>query len=80
MAVLTTQERAEVHRDYMRDEHETFGAVTKLNLRAVVDALDDFFESNAAAINAAIPQPARGQLSTAQKSRLVRHVLRRRYG
>ena len=80
MAALTTQERAEVHRDYMRDEHETFGAVTKLNLRAAVDALDDFFESNAAAINAAIPQPARGQLSTAQKSRLVRHVLRRRYG
>ena len=28
MAVLTTQERAEVHRDYMRDEHWTFGAVT----------------------------------------------------
>lgn len=80
MAALTTQERADVNAEYMRAETETFGAVTKAQLLAAVAALDEFFETNAAAINTAIPQPARGQLTTAQKSRLVRHVLRRRYG
>lgn len=80
MAALTTQERAEVHGEFMRSEHETFGAVTKAQLRAAVNSLDDFFETNAAAINLAIPLPARSQLTVAQKSRLVRHVLRRRYG
>jgi len=80
MAVLSTQERAGVHAEFMRNETDTFGAVTKADLLAAVNALDDFFESNAAAINAAIPQPARGQLTVEQKSRLVRYVLRRRYG
>ena len=80
MAALTTQERADVNAEYMRAETETFGAATKAQLLTAVAALDEFFETSAAAINTAIPQPARGQLSTAQKSRLVRHVLRRRYG
>ena len=80
MAALTTQERAEVHGEYMRAETGTFGAVAKANLLAAVAALDDYFDGAAGAINSAIPQPARTQLTVAQKSRLVRYVLRRRYG
>lgn len=80
MAVLTPEERAEVHAEYIRNESETFGAVTKADLLAAVNALDAYFDGAASAINTAIPQPARGVLTVEQKSRLVRYVLRRRYG
>lgn len=36
-------------------------SLTKAEFRAPIDALDSFFEANAAAINTAIPQPARAQ-------------------
>lgn len=72
-------------------------AVTKPQLRAAFNALDDYMEANqsaidaaiaagtletlltnnAAAINAAIPQPARGLLGAAQKRFLARAVIRR---
>jgi hypothetical protein len=54
-------------------------AVTKADLRAAVDALDDFLNTNAAAINTAIPQPARGALTTTQKAKLLMFVIRQRY-
>ena len=80
MAVLTDQQRLDGAGDFMRDERTEFGAVTKADLRAAYNALDVFFDTNAAAINNAIPQPARGALTTVQKSRLVRYVIAKRYG
>ena len=58
---------------------EAFGALTKSELRAAVNAIDDYLHTNAATINTAIPQPARGALTTAQKSRLMRLVMRKRF-
>jgi hypothetical protein len=55
-------------------------SVVKADLRAAVDALDTFLDTNATAINNAIPQPARGALSTAQKARLLAYVAMRRWG
>lgn len=81
MAVLTDAARAVVWADTMRqlsNDHEAVG-ITKADLRAAVDALDSFLDSNAAAINSAIPQPARGSLSTSQKARLLMYVIERRY-
>lgn len=81
MAVLTDNSRIEVWAEAMRrfsDNHETLG-LTKADLRAAVDALDTFLNSNATAINTAIPQPARGALTTAQKARLLMLVIQRRY-
>lgn len=82
MAVLSDNERAACWAEYMSDvslARETFGALTKAELRAAVNAIDDFLNTNAAALNSAIPQPARGQLTTAQKARLLVAVVRRRY-
>jgi hypothetical protein len=54
-------------------------SIVKTDLRAAVNAIDAWLSDNAASLNSAIPQPARGALTTAQKSRLLRLVARRRY-
>lgn len=78
MAVLADADRNTLHAELMR---EALGdmAITKPQFRAIVDALDDFFNTNAAAINTAIPQPQRGLLTTPQKARIAAAVLLRRY-
>lgn len=78
MAVLSDPNRAELMADWMRENRSAVG-ITKSDLRASVNALDAFLDTNAAAINAAIPQPARGVLSTAQKAHLLMFVIRQRY-
>lgn len=78
MAVPANADRDTLHAELMR---EALGdmAITKPQFRAVVDALDDFFNTNAAAINTAIPQPQRGLLTAPQKARIAAAVLLRRY-
>lgn len=81
MAILSDDSRREVWADAIRqfsNDREPVG-ITKADLRAAVDALDTFLNSNASAINTAIPQPARGALTTAQKARLLMYVIQRRY-
>lgn len=79
MATLPIQDRADITADVQRTP-ECPGGVTKAQLRAVVDALDDYWEATgAAAANAAIPQPQRGILSARQKAFLFQRVLERRY-
>jgi len=70
---------ADGDQDQADRETGVFGAVTKSDIRAAVNAIDDYLVSNAAAINTAIPQPARGQLTTSQKALLLTYVIRRRY-
>lgn len=82
MAVLTDPQRAAATADWQRDlafRAETCG-ITKADLRAAVNGLDVFLDTNATAINNAIPQPARGALSTKQKARLLMYVIQARYG
>lgn len=81
MATMTTTDRAAVHADFMRDLSRILEpcGVLKADLRAAVDALDQFLSDNAATINTAIPQPARGGLTTVQKARLLMFVIQRRY-
>lgn len=82
MAVLTAQQRAEVRSDFMQALsaiHEQCTGLTKADLLAAVNGLDDYLNTNAAAINSAIPQPARANLSTAQKARLLNLVVTKRY-
>jgi hypothetical protein len=80
MAAMITADRAECHGNYMRnpDVGEVFG-LTKVELRAALDAADDWANTNAAAFNTALPLPARTALSTAQKARLLLWVVRWRY-
>lgn len=62
----------------LMEMHETIG-VTKADLAAAVAGLDSYLDTNAAAINQAIPQPARGALTVKQKARLLMYVIRQRY-
>lgn len=78
MAVLANSDRVEAWALYMREQLGAV-AVTKQDLRAAVDALDDFMDTNAGAINAAIPQPARGGLTISQKAILLMYVVKQRY-
>jgi hypothetical protein len=79
MAVLTDPDRFAVWRDFMQENTAPFGALTKHDLRNAVNAIDQWLQDNAAALNAAIPQPARAQLTTVQKSQLLTAVVRKRY-
>lgn len=81
MAVLSDADRVAVWAEWMRlisADHELCG-ITKADLRAAVNALDDWINANAAAINLAIPQPARSSLTSAQKARLLTLIVTRRY-
>lgn len=77
MAVLSNAERAALWADVMR-QGESF-ALTKADLRAAVDAVDAWADANASSFNSAIPQPARGALTTRQKALLLMFVIRRRW-
>lgn len=82
MAALDSFERASVWGDMMRRLDAlgggAFGGVTKVNLRAAVDAADAWADANAAGFNAAIPQPARGALTAKQKAILLMLVIAKR--
>jgi hypothetical protein len=80
MAVMGSSDRAECWADFMRtpDTGEVFG-LTKADLRAALDAIDQFLSDNASTLNTAIPQPARAALTTPQKARLLIWVVRWRY-
>lgn len=78
MAVLNETDRASVWRSFIQRNLGLSG-LTKAELRAAVDALDDFFDANATAINNAIPLPARTALTSAQKALLLVHVIDQRY-
>jgi hypothetical protein len=54
--------------------------LTKPDIQAAVGAIDDYFDANAAAINAALPQPFRGTASADQKALIVALVAARRGG
>lgn len=76
MAVMDEGTRAACWADFMR---EGGVAISKSELRAAVDALDDWFDANAATLNLVLPVEARTGLTTTQKARLLRAVIARRY-
>ncbi len=81
MAVLSDADRFAIWAQYMSDS----GAVrdplplSKVDLRAAVNAIDVWVDSNLTAFNTAIPQPARSALTTKQKANLLLYVVRRRW-
>jgi len=81
MAQLTDGQRRAAWRELMQElsrDGEPV-AITKQNLLAAAVALDEWFDDNAATLNQAIPQPARGGLTAQQKARLLVAVVRARY-
>lgn len=80
MPLLLDAERAEVCADVQRGQENPGAPLTKAQLRAVVDALDAWWETTGApAANAAIPQPQRGTMNTRQKAYLFMRMLNEKY-
>lgn len=81
MAALPEADRAAIWAEFMRElsaAREPIG-LNKIELRAAFNAVNDWVEANAASLNAAIPQPARSQLTRQQKARLLQMVVRQRF-
>lgn len=65
----------------MLDKDGTLGdTFTKTDLAAAVSAVDDWATANAAAFNAALPQPFRGSATAQQKALLLAFVTMKRTG
>lgn len=79
MAVMSDSDRRICFEEWMRENASPMGAVTKAQLRAAFDGLDAELNAQASAFNAAIPQPARAQLTTQQKAHILMAVIRKRY-
>lgn len=77
---LTAVNRARVLNQWMRENTAPLPAVTKLDLAAALAAMDDWLDANVASFNAAIPQPARAQLTTTMKYEILTYILMRRAG
>jgi hypothetical protein len=84
MANLSDDDRVKVWKEFMAQTsaaHEGFAApLTKADVRAAVDGIDQWLTDNASSGNQAIPQPARSGLSTAQKARLQSIIVLQRWG
>ncbi|HEX6827155.1 MAG TPA: hypothetical protein VF077_12630 [Nitrospiraceae bacterium] len=78
MAVLSDADRAAVAAEFMQ---QATGPLTilKPDVRAAVNGLDDWYNANAAAANQALPQPARSNLSQADKALMSNLIVSKRY-
>lgn len=80
MAMLSTQDRAEIATEGMRDSRlGTLTGMTKAQWRAAVDAADPWPDANTASYNAALPQPACGAMTTPEKTLLLVYVISKRF-
>jgi hypothetical protein len=81
MAVLPDNDRAALWAEFMRNQSAERAEMPllKAELRAAVNAVDAWVDANATAYNTAIPQPARGALTTKQKALLLMFVVSRRW-
>lgn len=73
MAVLSDSDRARLWRGIQRYWSAQLipCGITKADVRAAINAADDWLNANAASYNSALPQPARGTLTTAQKALIL---------
>lgn len=80
--VMTSPERAACTTGYMRELSRIAAAlgVTKAQLRAAVDAADQWCDDNATSFNTALPTAFRNAATNSQKNLLLTYVLRRRNG
>jgi len=83
MAVLTETERAACWAEFMHDPANINAAasgLTKAQIRAAVDATDQWIDDNATSFNNALPAAVRTALAAKQKAILYSIVSLRRYG
>ena len=78
---LTTEERIELWAKFQRHQssERILMSITKSELRAAVDAIDDWVDSVQSSFNSAIPQPARSALTMKQKLKIFMEILNVRW-
>ena len=79
MATLSEEDRVDTWARWMQDNADET-SFTKPELRAAVDATDDWIEANQASFVAALPAPFRTQSSLEQKVQLFTYVTAKRFG
>jgi hypothetical protein len=80
MPVLSEADREEIWNEMVRKNREgEVDSLTKIELRAAINATDDWIVANVASFNAALPLPARTVLTTQQKALMFSYVVRRRW-
>jgi hypothetical protein len=81
MAVMNAAQRQAAVDEFIGDLNRAREpiAVIKADLAAAVAAVDQWASDNAASLNAAIPQPARANLTASQKARILRYVIKQRF-
>ena len=82
MAVLTPDELVILRREVEQSLREAglASSFTKAQLNARIQAIEDWFEANRTSLAQAIDAAAPGNLTVAQKKRLVAHWLRHKFG
>ncbi|MGH2620634.1 MAG: hypothetical protein ACRDHG_08710 [Anaerolineales bacterium] len=78
MAVMGETDRVATWSKWMQDNLIAC-AITKPQLRAAIDAADDWADSNAASFNNALPTAAKNNLTAKQKAFLLALVILRRH-
>ena len=83
MPVLSNDDRDACADEYMHTQKartgQNAGNTTKHDDRALIDALDDWLDANAAAANQAIPAAIRSEYTPQQKALGLMVVITRRY-
>ena len=83
MPELNDPDRSKVWRRHMASNMkatgQSFGDLTKQDIRAAVNALDTFFNDNLPLFNAAIPEPARTELTARQKALMLTMIIEQRF-
>ena len=81
MAALTDQQRISIWAEFMQQasrDRQTL-SLTKPELRAAVDATDQWIEDNVSSFNTALPAAARTALSAQQKALMFFAVASKRF-
>ena len=82
MAALSDADRNAIYAKFMSEsssDHDHLGDMLKVDLRAVVNAVDQWIDDNAASFNNALPQPGQTELTTKQKVKIFVEVAERRW-
>lgn len=81
MAVLTDAERFGIRKQFAGglSATRTLFALSKPDIQAAVNAIDNWVDANAVSFNTAIPQPDRGTLTSKQKVQILFYIVARRY-
>lgn len=81
MAVLTDDKRRAIYAKYMSDKSAVRELIPlkKSELKAAVDAVDNWIDANAGSFNSALPEPAKSALTAKQKADLLMRVITKRF-